>query len=90
MQSRQKVQSMLPCLRCWKSQSSQPRIADCVLRVPLMQSLVRQAVQVWGSRTRTSSGETSEVTKLNWPMGQTYLQKGAPRNRLSISNTPAK
>ena len=30
-----------------------------------------------GSRTLTSSGETSDCTKLNWPIGQTYLQNDA-------------
>ena len=30
-----------------------------------------------GRRTLTSSGETREATKLNWPIGQTYLQNDA-------------
>ena len=37
-----------------------------------------------GSFSRTSNGETSELTKWNCPIGQTYLQKLAPRNSASI------
>ena len=36
-------------------------------------------------RTRTSSGETSEPTNWNWPIGQTYLQKLAPRKNVSTT-----
>ena len=50
-----------------------------------MQSLVVQASQVAGRRTFTSSGETRLPTKLNWPMGHTYLQKAAPRNTASMA-----
>ena len=42
-----------------------------------MQSFVSHRTQRSASRTRTSSGETVEAAKLNWPMGQTHFQKGA-------------
>jgi len=40
-----------------------------------MHSLVPHDAQTAGSRTFTSSGETSAWRELNWPIGQTYLQK---------------
>ena len=42
------------------------------------------------SRTWISSGEMSDCTKLNWPIGQTYLQKDAPRKKPSITKAAAK
>src|SRR5213596_1070795 len=55
-----------------------------------MHSLVRHVTQTSASRTFTSSGETSDCTKLNCPMGQTYLQKAAPRKKPSMTKAAAK
>jgi hypothetical protein len=76
MQSRQKVQSILPTLLGWKSHSSQPR-ATAGLAFSIgrfidrgrMQSFVRHVAHVAGSRTLISSGEISEAKKLNCPTG---------------------
>ena len=35
-------------------------------------------------------GETNDCTKLNWPIGQTYLQKDAPRKKPSMTKAAAK
>src|SRR4029077_9760117 len=86
MQSRQKVQSRLPCLRGWKRSSPHPGTTA----PPRMHSLVRHEAQTAGSRTLTSSGETSDCTKLNWPIGQTYLQKAASVKKLSTTNAATK
>src|ERR1700682_5185867 len=85
-QSRQKVQSKLPVFFGWNRYSSQPRW----VWLPRMQSWVRHDPQTLGSRTFTSSGDTSEFTKWNCPMGQTYLQKLAPRKKPSTANAVAK
>ena len=77
---------MLPALRGWNRCSSQPGMPSR----PRMQSLVRHDAQTAGSRTLTSSGETSDCTKLNWPIGQTYLQKEAPRKRPSMTKAATK
>ena len=42
------------------------------------------------SRTWISTGEMSDCTKLNWPIGQTYLQKDAPEKNPSITKAAAK
>ena len=42
-----------------------------------MQSRVVQVAQTSVSRTCTSSGDSVEATKLNWPIGQTHLQNDA-------------
>ena len=55
-----------------------------------MQSFVRHVSHVAGRRTLISSGEMSEPKKLNWPSGQTYLQKAAPRKIVSTTNATAK
>ena len=80
------MQSMLPVFRGWNRCSSQPGMPSR----PRMQSFVRHAVQTAGSRTFTSSGETSDCTKLNCPIGQTYLQKTPPRKKPSIAKAAAK
>src|SRR5262249_8744030 len=49
-----------------------------------------QVVQTSGSRTLISHGEIRDCTKLNCPIGQTYLQKAAPLKMLSTTNAPAK
>ena len=59
MQSRQKVQSMLPDFRGWKSWSSQPRCSA----LPLMQSNVLHEAQTSGCRIFTSKGEANDCTK---------------------------
>src|SRR5579871_4454770 len=85
-QSRQKVQSRLPRLVCWNSQSSQPFTTPW----GAMQSLVVHRVQRSTSRALTSNGETIALTKLNCPMGHTYLQNAAPLNRPSMANAATK
>ena len=40
--------------------------------------------------TRTSSGDTVDATKLNWPIGQRYLQNVAPENTTSIASAAPK
>ena len=77
---------MLPALRGRNRFSSQPGMPSR----PRMQSFVRHDAQTAGSRTLTSSGETSDCTKLNWPIGQRYLQKEAPRNRPSMTKAATK
>src|SRR5208283_1512463 len=77
---------MLPDLRGGYSCSSQPG----TLALPRMHSFVVQLRQMAGSRTWISSGETSDCTKLNCPMGQTYLQKAAPRNQPSMTKAARK
>ena len=59
-------------------------------RLPRMHSFVVQRPQISGSRTLTASGEHSDSTKLNWPIGQTYLQKVPGRNRESMSKAATK
>src|SRR5262249_3654956 len=85
-QSRQNVQSRLPALRGRNRSSSQPRR----LALPRMQSCVVQVAHTAGSRTATSSGDISELTNWNCPIGHTYLQKLAPRQRLSTTSAAAK
>src|SRR4051794_33491538 len=55
-----------------------------------MHSCVVQLAQTAGSRTRTSRGETIDCTKLNCPIGQTYLQNAASRNTPSITSAPTR
>ena len=85
-QSRQNVQSKLPSLRGWYRCISQPGIAfaaaDALFRV------TRAHTAGW--RTLTSSGETSDCTKLNCPIGHTYLQNAAPLKQLSTTNAATK
>ena len=66
------MQSMLPALRGRNRCSSQPGMPSR----PRMQSLVRHDAQTAGSRTLTSSGETSDCTKLNWPIGTEVFAEG--------------
>src|ERR1700753_2696246 len=51
-----------------------------------MQSRVWHALQIDSLRIFTVVGEINDPTKLNWPIGQTYLQKLAPRKKVSIRN----
>ena len=87
-QSRQNVQSRFPTLNGRKSPSSQPRCL--VSGRPLMQSNVRHVLHVSGWRTRSSSGDTVEATKLNWPMGHKYLQNVAPVKTRSTDSAATK
>ena len=88
------MQSMLPTFE----RQEQPQLAPALdhdlrrfaLRRPLMQSAVRQARQVSLALTRNSSGDIVEATKLNWPIGQRYLQNVAPVNTRSIASAAAK
>src|ERR687889_813860 len=59
-------------------------------RRPRIQSFVRQPSQTFRSRAFTSSGETVEATKLNWPSGQTNLQNEACLKKESTRSAPAK
>ena len=43
-----------------------------------LQSAVRHEWQTSMLRTRSSNGDIVDATKLNWPIGQKYLQKLAP------------
>src|SRR3954453_13518561 len=86
MQWGQVVQYLLTALRGRNRWSSQPGMPSR----PRMQSLVRHDTQTTGSRTLTSSGEASDWTKLNWPIGQTYLQKDAPRKKPSTMGAAAR
>ncbi len=81
-QSMQSVQSALLCFSGRYSSSSQPRC--CVL--PRMQSRVVHVLQVDALRICNVVGEISDPTKLNCPIGQTYLQKLAPRKKVSTRN----
>src|SRR5262249_23154902 len=55
-----------------------------------MQSNVLQVPQTSADRIFTSKGETSDCPKWTCPIGQTYLQKVAPRKNPSIKNAPRK
>src|SRR4029453_1585605 len=77
---------MFPDLRGTNNCSSQPGMPS----LPRMQSLVLHVAQTLSSTTFTSSGETSDCTKLNCPIGQTYLQNAAPRKKPSITKAAAK
>src|SRR6516225_4773338 len=55
-----------------------------------MQSDVLQVRQTSADRIFTSNGETSDCTNWNCPIGQTYLQKVAPRKSPSIQNAARK
>ena len=46
-----------------------------------MQFLVWHELHTSGSRTFTSRGEASDCTKLNWPIGHTYLQNVPPSKK---------
>ena len=59
-------------------------------RCPRMQSTVWHVPQTAGSRTRSSSGESVDAAKLNWPIGHRCLQKLAPVNTRSITRAAAK
>ena len=85
-QSRQNVQSMFPAFCGRYKSSSHPRC----WALPRRQSWVTQVAQTLRSFSRTSNGETSELTNWNCPMGQTYLQKLAPRNSVSTTKAPTK
>ena len=93
-QSMQNVQSRLPTFDGRNNANSQPRRSTrdgtASSRRPLMQSTVRHVLHVSGCRTCSSSGDIVDATKLNWPMGQRYLQKVAPVNRRSIASAAAK
>ena len=65
-------------------------LAAALRALPRMQSCVVQVRQMARRRAPTLSGEASERTKWNWPIGQTYLQKLAPRNSPSTANAAAK
>src|ERR1700729_4092523 len=77
-QSMHSVQSMFPAFCGIYSCSSHPRC--CAF--PAMQSWVVQRSQV--------EGDTSEPAKLNCPSGQMYLQKFAPRKKVSTRKAAAK
>ena len=62
----------------------------CGARRPLMQSAVRHAGTSPVSRTRSSSGDIVEATKLNWPIGQSYLQNVAPVKTVSTTSAATK
>ena len=93
-QSMQNVQSRLPTFDGRNNANSQPRRSTrdgtASSRRPLMQSTVRHVLHVSGCRTCSSSGDIVDATKLNWPMGQRYLQKVAPVNCRSIASAAAK
>ena len=55
-----------------------------------MQSTVRHVWHVDASRTLSSSGDIVEAMKLNWPIGQKYLQKLAPLKVRSTTSAEAK
>ena len=55
-----------------------------------MQSNVSQVRHTSISFTFTSSGESVDAVKLNWPIGQTYLQKGACLKVASTTRAAAK
>ena len=55
-----------------------------------MQSTVLQVPHVDASRTLNSSGDIVEAMKLNWPIGQTYLQKLAPVKIRSTTSAETK
>ena len=88
------MQSMLPTFNGRNSRSSQPRARTTWgasgARRPLMQSAVRHVRQVPVSFTRSSSGDIVEAMKLNWPIGQRYLQKEAPVKTVSTTSAEAK
>jgi len=77
---------MLPTFAGRKRRSSQPRCRS----LPLMQSTVRHEWHTSPLRTRSSNGDMVDATKLNWPIGQTYLQKLAPVNIMSTTIADAK
>ncbi len=57
---------------------------------PAMQSRVEQVPQVASERGATSTGDSSDDTKLNCPSGHTYLQNEASRKTESTANAVAK
>src|SRR5437763_536873 len=57
---------------------------------PRIQSLVWQDAHAPGSRTLICTGLINDCTKLNWPIGHTYLQNDAPRKNPSITKAAAK
>ena len=77
-----------PCCPTSAAETSSARIRECA--PPRMQSLVRHDVHTPGREPTFPNGETSDCTKLNWPIGQTYLQNAAPRKKPSIANAAAK
>src|ERR1700722_10531033 len=76
-QSMHRVQSMFPTFCGMYNCSSQPRCCE----LPRMQSCVVQRSHVALLRACRVKGESREPAKLNWPRGQRYLQKLAPRNK---------
>ena len=73
---------MLPTLRGWNklqlAAGNAVAATDAVLRPARRADLADRA-------PCTSSGDTSDCTKLNCPIGQTYLQNEPPRNRPSTT-----
>src|SRR5271156_2226645 len=81
-----RVQSMFPAFCGMYNCSSQTRC----WAFPAMQSWVVQLRQVAWLRACRLKGESSEPAKLNCPKGQTYLQKLAPRKKVSTRKAAAK
>ena len=77
---------MFPDFAGWKRCSSHPRCDS----LPRRQSCVRHEAQADGSRTRTSSGEASDDTKWNCPIGQMCLQNAAPLKNPSTKTAAPK
>ena len=83
-QSMHSVQSALLRFSGRYNSNSQPRCCS----LPRMQSRVAHVLQVEALRTCNVVGEISDPTKLNCPMGQTYLQKLAPSKIESTTSAP--